>query len=96
MVTPLAEEELDENETNAADRVAWLSLLRRSMNAAMITAGTKRFDAISPRCNSTAKVIMADVGRPFIELCSSSLDGVECDVDVSVMCDDVFDSSSPT
>jgi len=47
--------DLVEDETNAAaDLVAaWLSLLRRSMNdAAMITAGMKRIDAIAPPCKS--------------------------------------------
>ena len=49
---PCAEEELNETNAADADRVAaWLSLLRRSMNAAMITASTKRSDAaISLRC----------------------------------------------
>ena len=47
--------DLVEDETNAAaDLVAaWLSLLRRSKNdAAMITAGMKRIDAIAPPCES--------------------------------------------
>jgi len=44
------EENVREEETNAdADlAAAWLNLQRRSMNAAMITAGKMRIDAISP------------------------------------------------
>ncbi len=54
----LAEEDLDDTNVTADRVAAWLSLLRRSINAAIITAGIKRIDAISPPRNSATIVVL--------------------------------------
>ncbi len=54
----MAEEDLDETKATADRVAAWLSLLRKSMNVAMITAGTRRIDAISPPRKCATMCIM--------------------------------------